>query len=75
MLFSFVTGPKIKQCNADYPLICQYFTSNEINDLTQLEKDMYDENCSKYFMVHNGWVMGMDPSVDFASSESMVYFR
>ena len=43
--------------------------------MAQLEQDMYDENQGKYFMVHNGWVMGMDPSVDFASHECLVYFR
>ena len=68
-------GPKINECNPDHPLICQYFTSTETNDMTQLEQDMYDENKGKYFMVHNGWVMGMDPSVDFASPECLVYFR
>ena len=75
MQFFVFSGPKIKKCDPDNPLICAYFTSSEKNDLKQLEKDMYDQNISQYFMVHNGWVMGMDPSVDFASPESLVYFR
>ena len=69
-------GPQIKVCSAENPLICEYFTCNEeSHDLQELEQKMYDPNHAKYFMVHNGWVMGMDPSVDFASPQSMVYFR
>lgn len=69
-------GPKIKECNADHPLICQYFTCNEeTHDLKALEAKMYMKGSGEFFMVHNGWVMGMDPSVDFANAESMVYFR
>ena len=69
-------GPKIQICNADNPIICEYFTCTiEDHDLIDLEAKMYDDDFSKFFMVHNGWVMGMDPSVDFASPESKVYFR
>ena len=53
-------GPKIKVCNAKYPLICQYFTCPPTHhDIDDLEQKMYDEEHGKYFMVHNGWVMGM----------------
>ena len=69
-------GPQIKECNPQNPLICEYFTCDMPNhDLKELEVKMYDPEFSKFFMVHNGWVMGMDPSVDFASPESQVYFR
>ena len=68
-------GPKIKLCNPDSPLICQYFTCPDHEDLAFLEQKMYQEEHAKSYMVHNGWVMGMDPSVDFANPESLVYFR
>jgi glycogen debranching enzyme len=70
-------GPKVWQCNPKSPLICQYFTCNNEDtlDLKELEEMMYDEQVGQYYMVHNGWVMGMDPSIDFASSKSMVYLR
>lgn len=69
-------GPKIKKCDPDHPLICQYFTCNEAkHDLKELEEKMYQVEHGQFFMVHNGWVMGMDPSVDFASAQCMVYFR
>ena len=68
-------GPKISECNPKNPLICEYFTCNEVkHDLNELEQKMYENN-GNFFMAHNGWVMGMDPSVDFASPKSLVYFK
>ncbi len=68
-------GPKLKECNPRSPLICQYFTCPEkSHDLKDLEAKMYT-TAGDFYMAHNGWVMGMDPSVNFASDKSMVYFR
>ena len=69
------SGPKIKKCNIKYPLARDYFTNpNPNEDLASLEKMMYTQEGS-FFMAHNGWVMGLDPMINFTSSKCNVYLR
>ena len=70
------SGPKITKCNLKHPLAREYFTNQKHNekDLESLEKMMYTTEGS-YFMAHNGWVMNLDPMINFTSSKCNVYLR
>ena len=69
------SGPRIKKCDVKNPLARDYFTNpNPNEDLASLEKMMYTQEGS-FFMAHNGWVMGLDPMINFTSSKCNVYLR
>lgn len=72
-------GPRVKGISLQYPLFQTYFTQDNTKGKTikEIEHFMYADN-GKYFMAHNGWVMGGDPLHDFASlqpAHMTVYFR
>lgn len=72
-------GPQIKVISKQYPLFQQYFTKYNVKgrSIKEIEQFMYADN-GKFFMAHNGWVMGGDPLQDFASPQpahQTVYFR
>uniref|UniRef100_A0A336MYR3 Glycogen debranching enzyme n=1 Tax=Culicoides sonorensis TaxID=179676 RepID=A0A336MYR3_CULSO len=72
-------GPRIKEISIQYPLFQNYFTkwNTKGKSIKEIEQFMYADN-GKYFMAHNGWVMGSDPLQDFASpreADKTVYFR
>ena len=67
-------GPKLTACGRKTRLATPYFTSKEGANLKELENLMYTDEGAK-FMAHNGWVMGSDPTTDFASAECEVYFK
>lgn len=72
-------GPQIKGISIQYPLFQTYFTQHTVKGKTikEIEYLMYADN-GKFFMAHNGWVMGSDPLNDFAAPKpacETVYFR
>ena len=67
-------GPGLICCDREHPLTTRYFTSIPETSLESLELKMFSPEGSK-LMAHNGWVMGLDPTTDFASPGSTVYFR
>ena len=70
------SGPSITKCDTKHPLTKEYFTNaKHINaSLSKLEKLMYTtEGC--FFMAHNGWVMNLNPMINFTSPECNVYLR
>ena len=68
-------GPKIVELTINLPLVTQYFTYDGPLDLVEEEQMMFDSEFGKFFMAHNGWVMGDDPLRNFAESGSNVYIR
>lgn len=72
-------GPRFRVIDHPHPLFVPYFTHTgaEGRTLEVIEQMMYQE-AGKYFMAHNGWVMGHDPLKDFACAQSgtgNVYLR
>lgn len=72
-------GPKYRTIDVGHPLFTPYFTHTGASNasLEEAEKMMY-ENAGKFFMGHNGWVMGHDPLIDFARPQpgiGNVYLR
>ncbi|XP_055387431.1 glycogen debranching enzyme [Condylostylus longicornis] len=64
-------GPMIREVSVKYPIFSRYFTKFGMTgkSLTEIEKAMYGEE-GKFFMAHNGWVMGCDdPLKDFAREQ------
>lgn len=60
-------GPKFRTIDISHPVFVPYFTHTRTENVTieDAEKMMYTD-AGKYFMAHNGWVMGHDPLIDFA---------
>lgn len=61
-------GPRVTEISKKHPVFMQYFTqTNAIGkSLLEIEEGMYGK-MGKFFMAHNGWVMGAsDPLKDFA---------
>jgi len=67
-------GPRVKECSAEFPLVCQYFTSPTFESLDD-ELDLIYSDAGSGCMAHNGWVMGDDPLKNFALPGSHVYLR
>lgn len=63
-------GPKFREICESMPLFTPYFThtGTQGKSLEEIEKMMYG-NEGKFFMAHNGWVMGHDPLIDFAEAQ------
>jgi glycogen debranching enzyme len=55
-------GPKFRTIDIPHPLFVPYFTHTNAENATleEAEKMMHEE-AGKFFMAHNGWVMGHDP--------------
>ena len=70
-------GPKISRCDAKHPLAREYFTNPRFanEDLKSLEQMMYVDGKAETFMAHNGWVMNLDPMINFTSDKCDVYLR
>ncbi|KAG5674403.1 hypothetical protein PVAND_004377 [Polypedilum vanderplanki] len=64
-------GPKYRTIDVSHPLFVPYFTHTNAEKATieEVEKMMYGEG-GKYFMGHNGWVLGQDALVDFALKQA-----
>lgn len=64
-------GPKFRTIDVSHPVFVPYFTHTGIEGATieEAEKKMF-EDAGKFFMAHNGWVMGHDSLVDFARPQS-----
>lgn len=60
-------GPKFRTIDHSHPVFVPYFTHSGAENLSieEAEKIMYTEK-GKFFMAHNGWVMGHDSLIDFA---------
>lgn len=72
-------GPKYRTIALKYPVFVPYFTHTgaENKSLEDIEKMMYNDG-GKFFMAHNGWVMGHDSLKDFARPQpgtANVYLR
>jgi glycogen debranching enzyme len=64
-------GPQFRTIDVSHPVFVPYFTHTKAENATleQVEKMMYDD-AGKFFMAHNGWVMGHDPLIDFARQQN-----
>lgn len=72
-------GPRFKVIDIPHPLFVPYFThtDTEGKSLAQIEEMMFKAD-GKFFMGHNGWVMGQDALKDFARPQpgiGNVYLR
>ncbi|CRK94139.1 CLUMA_CG007658, isoform A [Clunio marinus] len=72
-------GPQFRTIDFGHPLFVPYFTHTGCKDksLEVIETMMY-EDAGKFFMGHNGWIMGGDPLNDFGRPQSgtgNVYLR
>lgn len=72
-------GPKYRIIDIGHPLFTPYFTHTGAYHATleEAERMMYGE-AGRFFMAHNGWVMGHDPLKDFARPQpgiGNVYLR
>lgn len=64
-------GPMVREVSEKHPIFTQYFTQLVAcgKTLAEIEEGMYGE-MGKFFMAHNGWVMGAsDPLRDFAEEQ------
>lgn len=63
-------GPKFRIIDITHPVFTPYFTQTGTTGKTleEIEQMMYG-NAGKFFMAHNGWVMGHDPLIDFARAQ------
>lgn len=73
------SGPKFRIIDVSHPVFTPYFTHTncERKSLEEIEQMMYT-NDGKFFMGHNGWVMGQDALKDFARPQAgtgNVYLR
>jgi glycogen debranching enzyme len=60
-------GPKFRTIDIPHPLFVPYFTHTNAEKATIEEAEkMMQGDAGKFFMAHNGWVMGHDSLVDFA---------
>jgi glycogen debranching enzyme len=72
-------GPKFRTIDISHPVFTPYFTHTGAENVSiqEAERMMYSD-AGKYFMAHNGWVMGHDALVDFARPQKgigNVYLR
>lgn len=72
-------GPRVRIINIQYPVFTPYFTHTGCNgkSLVEVERMMYSD-AGKFFMGHNGWVMGQDALKDFGRPQAgsgNVYLR
>lgn len=72
-------GPRFRVIDKSHPVFTPYFThtGTEGKSLEEIEQMMYG-NGGKFFMAHNGWVMGGDALKDFARPQpgtGNVYLR
>lgn len=72
-------GPQVRIISHNNPLFVPYFTHTETEgkSLEEVEQMMYGDG-GKFFMGHNGWVMGQDALKDFGRPQSgtgNVYLR
>lgn len=72
-------GPRFGVIDVSHPLFVPYFTHTGTKDLTlELIEQMMHQDAGKFFMAHNGWVMGHDSLKDFARAQpgtGNVYLR
>ena len=63
-------GPHFQVIDISHPVFVPYFThaGTTGKSLSEIEDMMY-EDAGKFFMAHNGWVMGHDPLKDFAIAQ------
>lgn len=64
-------GPRVRIINIQYPVFTPYFThtGTDGKSLEEIEKMMYGDG-GKFFMGHNGWVMGQDALQDFGRPQA-----
>lgn len=64
-------GPRYRVIDISHPVFTPYFTHTgcERKSLEEIERMMYGD-AGKFFMGHNGWVMGQDALKDFARPQA-----